>query len=427
MLGSRARAIPQAPVAAEFSGFISLMNVRMSGAPETTAPNVPSIDTAIDTRSNSFVGIRSTSPDEIAAAIMRSITAPAAITVPLALPISSTTMTPAMTAATTPTTTSSTNSTLLENSLPITQTITNDYPTGTALPAWSRVVPQPSQAQSPLAFGLQLTSLTAPKAGLNQGVALPGQETTEQAQAIQGLPTQSIAGQKNPAGTCDARFEAASSTDSQQPGLVRSQIKAKPETDREEPMPRVAATAAAEHAAFTGSFSSFSHTGNPFATASDFRHSESQATPFNSTADSIRTAEPSQPETVAHTSPLQEITVRVSQPNAPVVDLHLAERGGKIQVAVRTSDVTLQNSLRQDLGTLVSSLHRAGYHSEAVIPQESGTVQTQQAAMNSHDDRESSHSGSSHGGSGHGGSGDSQQNPRRGRREAWLQEMEKSK
>ncbi len=82
--------------------------------------------------------------------------------------------------------------------------------------------------------------------------------------------------------------------------------------------------------------------------------------------DALRTSEiaaPAAPE--QKQGPAQDLAVRIARPEAPPVDVHLTERAGQIHVAVRTPDVGLQVSLRQDLGTLVNSLDRTGYRVEA--------------------------------------------------------------
>ncbi len=77
----------------------------------------------------------------------------------------------------------------------------------------------------------------------------------------------------------------------------------------------------------------------------------------------------------------QQIDVRISQPQAPLVDLQVAQKAGQIQVVVRTSDAGLETALRQDLGTLVHSLERAGFQAETFIPNAS-----ESSRMNSHAD-----------------------------------------
>ena len=87
----------------------------------------------------------------------------------------------------------------------------------------------------------------------------------------------------------------------------------------------------------------------------------------------------------------QQISVRISEPNAPAVDLQLAQRGGQIQVAVRTEDTGLQVSLRSDLGSLVQNLERSGFRAETFVPV-SATDSTQGgAASNSGGGQSNSH------------------------------------
>lgn len=152
-----------------------------------------------------------------------------------------------------------------------------------------------------------------------------------------------------------------------------------------------------------------------------------------SATDALRAAAPSAPASSAQpTSPLKEIAVRISAPQAPAVDVHLAERAGQLHVAVRTMDGGLQTSLRQDLGTLVNSLERSGYRAESFTPRADGTpaaASTQTGFENGRQD-----SGSSPGG--RGGSQESSQDPsqdrgqqqqqqRRDPRPAkWIEELE---
>lgn len=66
----------------------------------------------------------------------------------------------------------------------------------------------------------------------------------------------------------------------------------------------------------------------------------------------------------------REIAVRVSAPGESNVDVHVAERGGEVRVAVRTADSSLQVSLQQDLGTLIGRLENAGFHAENLATRE---------------------------------------------------------
>jgi hypothetical protein len=102
----------------------------------------------------------------------------------------------------------------------------------------------------------------------------------------------------------------------------------------------------------------------------------------------------SEPQGIAppqtHVPSVQDITVRIAQPEAPSVDLHVTQRGGEIQVAVRTPDAALQTSLRQNLNVLTTSLERAGYRADAIAPSSAASSQTNSREL----DSESSHDAS---------------------------------
>ena len=149
--------------------------------------------------------------------------------------------------------------------------------------------------------------------------------------------------------------------------------------------------------------------------------------PFHAAGEAIRTAEPVLAAApLPHPALAQEITVRIAQPDLPAVDVHLLDRAGQVQVAVRTPDATLQSSLRQDLGSLVNSLERAGYHAETTsIAREAAPFKTLSSQMNSHDDRQPQPGNSGRGGAG-GSSDKPHQHKQRGQRtQHWLQELEK--
>jgi hypothetical protein len=84
-----------------------------------------------------------------------------------------------------------------------------------------------------------------------------------------------------------------------------------------------------------------------------------------SAADALRSAVPETRPPTVQNSPALEIAMRIARPEA-AVDVHVTERAGQVHVAVRTPDAGLQTSLRQDLGTLVNSLDRAGFHAETM-------------------------------------------------------------
>jgi hypothetical protein len=133
-------------------------------------------------------------------------------------------------------------------------------------------------------------------------------------------------------------------------------------------------------------------------------------------------AETAVPVATKATGAAQEIAVRISQPDSPVVDLHVTERGGEIHVAVRTADAELQTSLRQDLGTLTNSLERAGYHTEAFVPRAASSSQS-----NLRGEQQPQQGFSGRGGSQSESGGGKQKGQREQRGASWLEELEQSK
>jgi hypothetical protein len=121
------------------------------------------------------------------------------------------------------------------------------------------------------------------------------------------------------------------------------------------------------------------------------------------------------------------LAVRIAPGQSPAVDIHLIERGGQVHVAVRTADVGLQVSLRQDLGTLVDSLERSGFRAESFAPREGPPQLAPGTTMNSQDSRKQS---GSNGGSNPGDTsqnsagGQQQQRPRDQRAPKWIEEVE---
>jgi hypothetical protein len=125
--------------------------------------------------------------------------------------------------------------------------------------------------------------------------------------------------------------------------------------------------------------------------------------------------------------PVQQIALRISQADAAPVNVHVTERGGEIHVSVRTADSAMQTSLRQDLGTLTSSLERAGYRAEIFASREAVIQTASPAAANSRDDRQQAGS-SGRGASGNPSNGRQQQpSQREQRHKTWMEELENSK
>jgi hypothetical protein len=118
---------------------------------------------------------------------------------------------------------------------------------------------------------------------------------------------------------------------------------------------------------------------------------------------------------------------------AEPVSLRVAERAGEVQVAVRTADPQLADSLRQNLGDLVSDLAGRGYRTETWQPlagsgtEASGLPGAGGAAADSNAGQ--SFSGHAGDGSRHGGSPAGQQQQQQQRRgqdpsqPSWLQAL----
>jgi hypothetical protein len=92
-------------------------------------------------------------------------------------------------------------------------------------------------------------------------------------------------------------------------------------------------------------------------------------------------APPAEPKT----QPLHQFSVlvpgRTSETGStPQVEVKVIERTGEVQVAVRSADTHLTDSLRDDLGQLVSQLSERGYRSETWHPGAS-TVAGEAAAV----------------------------------------------
>lgn len=172
----------------------------------------------------------------------------------------------------------------------------------------------------------------------------------------------------------------------------------------------------------------------PLAEATSPQGGSSPAEPLiHPAANAIQASEPVPPSGAALTSsspatgPVQQIVLRIARPDAQPVDLQISQHAGEVNVAVRTPDTGLQSSLRQDLGTLVGSLERAGYQAETFVPHSAATPAAIATEANSNGDHQESPSNSG----GRVGSGDSQsgrqqqQGQRQQRQQNWLKELEK--
>jgi hypothetical protein len=107
--------------------------------------------------------------------------------------------------------------------------------------------------------------------------------------------------------------------------------------------------------------------------------------------------------------PVREISFRIEAASANV-EVQVAQRAGKVQVAVRTADPDLAKSLQTNLGDLVGRLEDKGYKTETWTPV---TAQHGTAAV-----REPSNSANSQSQSGNPGSQGGEQDQQRGQQES---------
>lgn len=274
--------------------------------------------------------------------------------------------------------------------------------------------PQPNVASgSPvqpgeIAFGMKLTPMAS---------SLSAEPTAQQIQppalplAPVLMPLQNV----NRAESAAPTKPATKAKDAAQPNSGQGHT-----SDKTEAPARVLAVSAA---ASTTDFARTFQTSTPDTPPLGANETKVQ-TPFESVAEALRMSEPAGIAIAApRMTQVQEIALRIMQPDAPPVDLQVSERAGAIHVSVRTPEAALQGSLRQDLGTLSSSLERAGFRAETFVPH-LGVSQAARSAQNSfRNDRDGQP-----GFSGRGNQGDAQQ--RRDQRQhhhqasKWIQEME---
>lgn len=147
----------------------------------------------------------------------------------------------------------------------------------------------------------------------------------------------------------------------------------------------------------------------------------SQSTPAMSTAEEA--AEAAAPASQPPAQVLREVSLvvpgRVSGDGTPgpQVEVHVVERTGEVEVAVRTADPQLNSSLRQDLPQLVSQLSDRGYRAETWQPvavAAAGDARTMRAENGSTDPHRD---GGSSANSGRGGSDSQRRNANQGQRD----------
>jgi hypothetical protein len=200
------------------------------------------------------------------------------------------------------------------------------------------------------------------------------------------------------------------------PQAVVSAVKPKTQTPRDDTAAQASSTAAAEL------HSTPIVTATVSTTAPEPVRAAAMETPAPANAtDALRSADSATPaQEPARTGPVQEISIRIAQPDASPVDLRVVERSGQVHVDVRTDDTSMQTSLRQDLGALTNSLQKAGYHAETFAPA-STTARTASAAQAGNQDNHQDSSRNGGSGDNSGGRRQQQQQKRTGN---WLEEQE---
>lgn len=104
------------------------------------------------------------------------------------------------------------------------------------------------------------------------------------------------------------------------------------------------------------------------------RRSETALEPSSPAAAEPSSMVPRGPERVADLNnggpqqPMRQISLKLASPGSASVDVQLTQKAGKLQVAVRTQDPQLTQSLQTGLGDLVGRLQDRGFKSQAWIP-----------------------------------------------------------
>ena len=95
------------------------------------------------------------------------------------------------------------------------------------------------------------------------------------------------------------------------------------------------------------------------------------------------------------TQPIREISFRLATPSANV-DVQVAQRAGKVQVAVRTADQDLAKSLQTNLGELVGHLEDKGFRTETWNPiaEQHGSSSVREPSNSANSQSQSNDSGS---------------------------------
>lgn len=95
--------------------------------------------------------------------------------------------------------------------------------------------------------------------------------------------------------------------------------------------------------------------------------------------------------------PIREISLQLADNASNQVDIHVVERAGKVEVAVRTADQELTKALQTNLGELVGRMEEKGYKTETWIPiatLHGSAALTQPASSPGHSRDQPEHAGS---------------------------------
>jgi hypothetical protein len=142
--------------------------------------------------------------------------------------------------------------------------------------------------------------------------------------------------------------------------------------------------------------------------------------------DQVKPVEPPAPVATVRNGPVREISLKLPDKNGGTVEVQIVERGGKVNVIVRSPDTNLSNTLREQLTELVRAVHEKGYDIETWTPPETRPHLGEKATFATDFMRgEGSSAGSGNPQNGGGQNGSNQQQKRQQQRPEWLLELER--
>jgi hypothetical protein len=119
----------------------------------------------------------------------------------------------------------------------------------------------------------------------------------------------------------------------------------------------------------------------------------------------------------------RDILVQVPVQDGRKVEVQVAERGGEVRVAVRTADPELNQSLRVELGSLVSRLETAGYKADSFAPSESFVSSSSSARQDPSSSQQDASRGFSGRGQGSSGQGENRERRRESETLPWAEQF----